>query len=363
MKPFIPHNLPNEDLNWKPFRSQLGPANRSIARFDGLLQSIPNPAVLLSPLTTKEAVLSSKIEGTQATLEEVLKYEADPKQKTENYQDIREIINYRKAINFAVEELKERPITLRLLKEMHSMLLDSVRGKNKGPGQFRSTQNWIGKPGTKIEEARFVPPSPLILQDGLNNFEKYLNFNDEDTLVQVAIAHAQFEILHPFLDGNGRIGRIFIPLFLFSKGVLHTPMFYISGFLESNRDEYYDRLKAISDNNDWENWIIFFLKAIEHQSIENTEKAKKVLSLYDEMKTKIVDITRSQFALQALDTLFNMPIFSSTDFQKNSSIPKPSAIRILNSLKEANVISLFIEGKGNRPSIYVFFSLLDIVNE
>ncbi len=362
MKPFSPDHLPNDSLDWKVFRSQLGPANRSIARFDGLLQSIPNPTVLLSPLTTQEAVLSSRIEGTQATLEEVLKFEADPKQKTEKYQDIREIINYRKAIKYAVDELQERPLTLNLLKKMHSILLDSVRGRNKSRGLFRTVQNWIGKPGSSIEEARFVPPDPVLLQDHLNNFEYYLNFDDEDVLVQVAIAHAQFEILHPFLDGNGRIGRILIPLFLYTKKVLHTPMFYISGYLESHRDEYYDRLKNITDEGDWENWIKFFLKAVIQQSTENIEKTKAVLNLYEEMKRKVVDATHSQYSLQALDALFNSPIFSTTDFQKNSKIPKASASRILSTLKEEGLIYTLREGRGNRPSSYVFDELIDIVN-
>jgi len=361
MKPYNPELLPNLDLDWKIFRSQLGPANRSIARFDGLLQSIPNPTVLLSPLTTQEAVLSSKIEGTQATLEEVLKFEADPKQKTDKYQDIREIINYRKAIKHAVEELEKKPLNLTLLKEMHSILLDSVRGRNKSRGMFRTIQNWIGRPGSSMEEAQFVPPNPTVLLNHLDNFEYYINFDDEDVLVQIAIAHAQFEILHPFLDGNGRIGRILIPLFLFSKNVLHTPMFYISGYLESHRDEYYDRLKNISDNGDWENWISFFLKAITEQSIENIEKSKSVLQLYENMKHTVVDLTHSQYALQALDALFNSPIFSSTDFQNNSSIPKASASRILSTLKEENVINLFQEGRGNRPSVYVFERLIEIV--
>ena len=172
MKPFIPHDLPLENLDWKKFRKQIGPANRALARYDGILQSIPNPAVLLSPLTTQEAVLSSKIEGTQATLEEVLKYEADPKRQTEHYQDIQEIINYRKAMAYAVEELDLRPINLNLVKRVHSILLDSVRGQNKKRGNFRKAQNWIGKPGSPQEEARYIPPAPLKLPEFLDKFEK-----------------------------------------------------------------------------------------------------------------------------------------------------------------------------------------------
>lgn len=363
MRPFIPHNLPLGDLDWETFRKYIGPANRVIARYDGLLQSIPNPAVLLSPLTTQEAVLSSKIEGTQATLEEVLRYEADPKRETRHYQDIREIINYRKAMAYAVEELEERPLSLNLLKKIHSILMDSVRGQNKSRGNFRKVQNWIGKPGSPQEEARFIPPDPLKLPDYLDDFEKYLHHEDDDVIVQAGIIHAQFEILHPFLDGNGRIGRILIPLFIYSKGVLHQPMFYISAYLEANRAEYYDKLKEISDNDSWEKWITFFLKAVIEQANRNTDKAQQILELYNNMKQKIVDYTHSQYALQALDCLFTVPIFSSRDFQKQSDIPKASAARIIKVLKEEDVIETLEEARGRKPAIYLFRRLIEIVNK
>ena len=363
MKPFTPHDLPLKKLDWKKFRKQIGPANRALARYDGILQSIPNPAVLLSPLTTQEAVLSSKIEGTQATLEEVLKYEADPKRQTKHYQDIQEVINYRKAMAYAVEELHQRPISLNLLKRIHSILLDSVRGQNKNRGNFRKIQNWIGKPGASQKEARYVPPDPLKLPGFLDKFEKYIHHDDDDIIVQVAIIHAQFEILHPFLDGNGRIGRILIPLFFYSKGVLHRPMFYISAFLEANRPEYYDKLKDISDNNSWEEWITFFLKAVINQANRNTDKAQQILELYNNMKQKIVDYTHSQYALQALDGLFTIPIFSSRDFQNHSDIPKASSARIINVLKDEGVITTIEEARGSKPALYQFQRLIDIVNQ
>lgn len=204
--PFIPDELPLQDLDWTSFISYIGTANREIARYDGLLQSIPNPAVLLSPLTTQEAVLSSKIEGTQATLEEVLKFEAEMDSSFNRYDDIQEVLNYRKAMAFAIKELKERPITLNLIRRTHQVLLASVRGESSDRGNFRKIQNWIGKPGSTIEQARFIPPNPLVLQEHLDKFEKYIHYEEKDLLVQLAIVHAQFEILHPFLDGNGRIG-------------------------------------------------------------------------------------------------------------------------------------------------------------
>ena len=362
MKPYIPENLPLQNLDWQHLIRLISEANRKLARYDGILHTMPNPVLLLSPLTTQEAVLSSRIEGTQATLEEVLRFEADPNQQTDKYADIQEVINYRKATSVAVEEMKRRPISLNLIKNMHSVLLQSVRGENKARGEFRKIQNWIGKPGSKIENARFVPPDPNELMKGLDNFEKYIHFDEKDRLVQLAIIHAQFEILHPFLDGNGRIGRILIPLFLFEKKILNTPMFYISAFFESHRDEYYDRLKGVTDNKDWEGWIKFFLQGVIQQSETNIDKAGSILQLYEMMKEKMISITHSQYSIKALDNLFDMPVFSSTDFIKNSNIPKASAKRILNRLEESDIIDLLAEGAGRRPALYIFKQLIDIAN-
>lgn len=362
MKPYIPENLPLQNLDWQHLIRLISEANRKLARYDGILHTMPNPVLLLSPLTTQEAVLSSRIEGTQATLEEVLRFEADPNQQTDKYADIQEVINYRKATSVAVEEMKRRPISLNLIKNMHSVLLQSVRGENKARGEFRKIQNWIGKPGSKIENARFVPPEPNELMKGLDNFEKYIHYDEKDRLVQLAIIHAQFEILHPFLDGNGRIGRILIPLFLFEKKILNTPMFYISAFFESHRDEYYDRLKGVTDNKDWEGWIKFFLQGVIQQSEKNIDKAGSILQLYEMMKEKMISITHSQYSIKALDNLFDMPVFSSSDFIKNSNIPKASAKRILNRLEESDIIDLLAEGAGRRPALYIFKQLIDIAN-
>lgn len=363
MEPYKPENLPLEKLDWQKLISLMSEANRKLARYDGILQTMPNPVLLLSPLTTQEAVLSSRIEGTQATLEEVLKFEADPKKHTEKYADIQEVINYRNATTLAVEEMKKRPISLNLLKNMHSVLLQSVRGQNKARGEFRKIQNWIGKPGSTIEEARFVPPSPAELLIYLHNFEKYVHYDEKDRLVQLAIVHAQFEILHPFLDGNGRIGRILIPLFLHEKKILNLPMFYISAFFEAHRELYYDNLKTVTDNKNWEDWILFFLRGVIEQSEKNIEKAKAILQLYEMMKEEIVSKTHSQYSIKALDILFNMPIFSSTDFVKSSNIPKASAKRILKRLEQSGTINIFVKGAGRKPTLYIFRQLITIANK
>ena len=363
MKPYIPDFLPLEKLDWMRFIHLIGPANSELARYDGIVQGIVNPHILLSPLTTKEAVLSSRIEGTQATLEEVLEYEAVARAniETEREKDIQEIINYRKSILFAMDWLTVKPITLNMIKQVHSILLDSVRGRDKGRGKFRAVQNWIGKPGIPMNQADYVPPEPMGLIECLSNFEKYIHFKEKDFLVQLAIIHAQFEIIHPFVDGNGRLGRILIPLFLFEKKLLSSPIFYISEYLESHRDEYYDRLRAITDAKKWEEWIEFFLKVIAEQAKANSQKAKAILELYNQKKERIQSVTHSQYVAKILDALFTRPIFSTTDFIRESGIPKPSAIRILHLLEKEEIVSILRRGAGRKANILIFDKLIKII--
>ena len=236
MKPYNPEKLPLDNIDYNIFIEKLSEANRNLARYDGMLESIPNKYLFLTPLMTQEAVLSSKIEGTQATFQEVLEFEANDNKHKEKWDDIIEIKNYRKAMQHAVELFNSIPLCVRLIKEVHKILLNDVRGATKTPGQFRKTQNWIGKPGSSIDEASFVPPKPEMLNDIMSNFEKYLNYDDKDVIVQAAIVHAQFEIIHPFLDGNGRIGRMLIPLLFYSKQTMSEPVFYISSYFEKHRE-------------------------------------------------------------------------------------------------------------------------------
>jgi len=365
MKPYEPERLPLDQVDWAAHVSLIGQANAALARYDGMLQSIVNPAVLLSPLTTQEAVLSSRIEGTQASMEEVLEYEADPGVLVESGKqfDIQEILNYRRAMSVAVKSLKQRPLCLNLIKELHAVLLDSARGRNRAPGEFRRIQNFIGPPGCTMETATFVPPSADRVGPGMDNLEKYLHAEEKDRLVQLAMAKAQFELIHPFLDGNGRIGRILIPVFLFEKGLLSSPMFYLSSYLEEHRDEYYERLRAISRHNDWNGWIRFFLTAVRDQAGINAEKTRSILALYDRMKGKIQQAIRSQFILQALDALFDRPVFQSGDFTKRSKIPKDSAYHILTILKKERIIRELRPGKGRRAAVFTFQQLLDITEK
>ena len=361
MKPYEPNKLPLEGLDYQRLFALVGDANAALARYDGLLQGIVNPKIMLSPLTNEEAALSSKIEGTQATITEVLEQEAGMIKEGEKYKDILEIINYRIALHSAHSYLKERPITLALVRELHKILLNSVRGQGKTPGEFRKDQNWIGKYGCAIEEASFVPPNPLQLQDYLEAWQKYLVFNDSDLLLQTAVVHAQFELLHPFIDGNGRIGRILIPLFLYQKKKLSQPMFYLSAYLEAHRDEYYARLQNISREGDWNGWIFFFLTAITKQARSNNKKVKNIMELYEEMKQRIQEITHSKYTINLLDAIFDRPIFESTDFVKRTGIHKPTAMGLLRQLKAKEILKDLRPGGGRRAAILHFPELLNIV--
>lgn len=363
MNPFVPHKLPVDKLDWESFIPLIAEANREIARYDGLLQSIPNTAIILSPLTTQEAVLSSKIEGTQASFEDVLQYEAKKNKNIPRYDDIEEVLNYRMTLNEAVKKLKNGfPISLRLLKDMHRTLLHGVRDENKDRGNFRRIQNWIGRPGSKVENAKFVPPSPAVLDQYLDNFEKYVHFEEKDRIVQLALIHAQFEIIHPFLDGNGRIGRILIPLFLFEKGLLTQPLFYISAYFESNREMYYDKLLSVSKSNSWNEWISFFLNAVISQAKGNVILAKEILSLYNLLKQEIVELTKSKHSINILDFLFEKLLFTSTDFADALKVKRPVVKRNIGNLLRGDIIKQTEKGKGSKPSVYRFERLLEITD-
>ncbi len=362
MKPCVPRKLPLESLDWESFVPLLSEANRGLAKYDGLLHGVTNPDVLLSPITTQEAVLSSKIEGTQADLEDVLKYEAGADVQDEPLRaDIHEIINYRVAMLRAVRELEKRPISLNLIKRIHSILLDSVRGRDKGRGEFRRFQNWIGTPGSPIEDARFIPPDPLYLMEHLDNWEKYIHSEEKDALVQLAIIHAQFEIIHPFMDGNGRVGRMLIPLFLYDKRILSRPVFYLSAYLERNRDRYISCLRAIEEENGWNRWIRFFLAAVAKQAEENTIKAQKVLKCYESLKSKTLDLTHSQYAVPLLDAMFDRPIFRGKDLYESEGAPsKQRVMAMLSDLERAGIITTLSVARGRKPKIMALPELLNI---
>jgi Fic family protein len=363
MKPCIPDKLPITTINWEPLIPLIGASNRALAYFNGILYGISNPDVLLSPLTTQEAVLSSRIEGTQATLGEVLKFEAgETPEKESRRNDIDEIFNYRRAMRSAEAELKTRPFNLNLLKKLHYILLTGVRGRNKARGEFRTTQNLIGLPGATLETAEFVPPEPQLLPDYLDNWEKYWHMDRPDPLVQLAIIHAQFEVIHPFLDGNGRLGRMVITLFLFEKKLLSQPEFYISGYLEEHTAEYAQRLHAICiDADGWDRWIAFFLAALAEQATANGIKAQAIIQLYEKLKKQVIDATHSQFAVPLLDQMFKQPIFPSNIFDNIPGMPSKTAVlTMLNKLKTEKMLTVVRPGSGRRPQVLALAELINV---
>lgn len=355
--------FPPETLDWPRLLPLIGPANAAIARYEGVLHGIPNPNVLLSPLTAQEAVLSSRIEGTQATLGEVLEFEAQGDlfdESTPKKADIREVLNYRAALNEATRLLAELPLSQRLIRQTHGVLMQGVRGRNKDPGEYRRIANWIGPAGCSLEEARFVPCAADRLPQAMGAWEQYLHAEAPDKLVQLAIVHAEFEAIHPFLDGNGRLGRLIVPLFLYANGLLSRPNFYLSDYLESHRDEYYEKLLTVSRDDDWSGWVEFFLKALIAQAHANQTKAQAIHALYRQRKDWITDVTHSQYGVRALDWMFARPIFKTSDFAETAEIPRPTANRILRVVRENGLLTELQPASGRRAAILALAELLNI---
>lgn len=354
--------FPPPQLDWPRLIPLIGPAAAAVARYDGLLAAIPSPDVLLAPLTTQEAVLSSRIEGTQATMGEVLEFEAGREAVSpERREDIREVLNYRAAMREAEKLLETLPLSQRVIREAHRILLSGVRGEGKAAGEYRHVPNWIGPIGRPMDEARYVPISAEKLPDAMSAWERYAHSEAPDRLVQLAILHAEFEALHPFLDGNGRLGRMLVPLFMWRAGLIQRPMFYISAFFEARRDAYYERLLAVSRDNDWTGWSRFFLEAVRVQAEGNLAKARAILDLYQNLKLRVAELSRTPYAIHALDWIFAHPIFASSDFVARAGIPsKPTAKRILSALQEADIVTTLRPGAGRRPSVLAFPGLLNI---
>ncbi len=353
---------PESRLDWPVLVPSLGPAVAALTRYDGVLAAIPNSGVLLTPFTTEEAVLSSRIEGTQATLGEVLEFEAGQTvDSPERRGDVEEVVNYRAAMYRAEKMLQTLPLSLRVVREAHRVLLAGARGRNKSPGDYRRVSNWIGPPGCRIDAATFVPIGVEKLAQAMSAWESYIHQDAPDLLVQAAILHAEFEALHPFLDGNGRLGRMLVPLFLWQRGLIRCPIFYISAYFEAHRDAYYDGLLAVSRDEDWTGWCKFFLEGVRVQAEDNLKKAEGVLDLYERMKERLPELTRSRYAVRAQDWIFERPIFRSTHFVTKAGIPEATAQRFLRVLRENEILRVVKTGVGRRAFLLSFPALLNIV--
>ena len=367
-KPCIPDMLPNDiEINWEELAQPTAEATLEVGRFAGALDGMLNQDILLGPLTMNEAVLSSKIEGTQVSLTEAFEHDEDENEVNfnegfQNSSEAKEVINYKQALRSAEQILSkgEQSINFPLIRNLHERLMRDVRGGDENPGEFRKGQNWIGRPGAPIEKARFIPPSPTIMQDHLDNWMEFINQNYPSPLVQLALIHAQFEIIHPFADGNGRLGRMIIPLFMYQKEILNRPVFYISEYISEHDEEYRERLLAITKGKDWMGWMIFFLRTVTEQAKINNKKSQKISQLYESMKEEFREATQSKFSQTALDAFFKRPVISSTDFMTVTQISQRStALRILSQLEANKLIDCTQISSGRTPAIYKFSELIN----
>lgn len=343
---FVPDPLPPK-IEWSAkLVSALSAADRSIASLAKVGAAFPVPQALIHPLIRKEAVLSSRIEGTRATYQELMAFEIGQLPLFES-SDAREVHNYVRALNHAIKRLKDLPLSLRLLREMHAVLLEGVRGSAFTPGEFRRSQNWIGAPGSTLETARFVPPPVDEMQQALGLLERYVHGEDEiPPLVRIGIVHYQFEAIHPFLDGNGRIGRLLISLLLTAWGLLPQPLLSLSEYIEANRQKYYDNLLAISQQNAWEEWLLFFLGGINLQA-QGTVRRVGELGRLRAKYIEALSVERSKEKLsKVMDYFIESPISSISNLQKQLKLSSfVTAQRYVNKLVEKGILNE-MTGKG-----------------
>lgn len=359
--------FPPKDIDYARLVKKISSASAALARYDGVLRSLHNSQLLLGPLRRKEAVISSRIEGTIATLDEVLKYEAEEEDENTDIELLRnyrhetiEVFSYSRALNFAQREMiNGLPICSRLIASTHSKLLFFGRGADKQPGHFKTDQNYVIDKGRR--QVLFVPIKPSELNTGLYKLEMFINSNNYEPLVQTALAHLEFEALHPFKDGNGRVGRMLITLMLWDRKLITAPHFYISGHLEQRRDEYIDRMRNASAHGLWTDWCEFFLEAVEAQAEENLITAERIRRLYDEMKDEFRTTLSSKWSTVALDYVFERPVFKNNHFTAASGIPAPSAFKIPPALVNRGLLNLIEPAAGRRPAVYGFEPLLRIV--
>ena len=362
MQPWNPVPLPPDGIDINRIYPLATKAHRELGTYDGELRIIINPLILLSPLMTQEAVMSSRIEGTIANLDDVLGDDAGIALEGKKADDAVEIRNYRKAMLDACSFLGtkgEVPLNLWLVRSLHDTLMNSTRGADKSPGQLRMTQNRIG--GVTAETARFMPPDPIRVPALMDEWMAYITSEQPDEIVQAAIIHAQFEIIHPFDDGNGRLGRMFITLFLFHKKMISAPTFYLSSYFDKHRDEYLDRLQAVTKEGDWTGWVEFFLRAVAEQAKLNGRVLSDINTLYRDMQLILEKELKTRSHASALNALFKNPKFSASEFGRDLGIDARAARRILKPLRDQEFISVAQESSGSRPGIYQFDRLLDIV--
>ncbi len=359
---YVPQNLPPKpELDMKGLYPLVDQANIALGRLDGMSMVLPDSSLFLYMYVRKEAVLSSQIEGTQSTLSDLLLFETKQAPGAP-IDDVTEVSNYVAAMDYGLKRLKEFPLSLRLIREIHAILMKGTRGSHKMPGEFRRSQNWIG--GSRPGNARFVPPPPEQLMDTLGTFEKFLH--DETikipVLIKVALAHVQFETIHPFLDGNGRLGRLLITFILCAEGLLKEPLLYLSLYFKANRDVYYDQLQSVRETGDWEAWIKFFLEGVISTSNQATETAQAIIKLFDKDRSIIEKDEKPTGSVFSIHYYFQRhPITNSTNIKNDCNMSLPTVLRALTKLEDYGIIKE-VTGK-ERHKVFVYSKYLNILNE
>ncbi|HPO13510.1 MAG TPA: Fic family protein [Candidatus Hydrogenedentes bacterium] len=348
---FHPNPLPPSlELDWK-LAKLLSEADLAMAELSGAGQLLPNPHLLIWPFLRREAISSSRIENTIAEMEELALFEADPDEAPQR-PDVREVANYVSALETGLHRMRELPISNRLIRELHEILLGGVRGGEitKTPGEYRRSQNWIGPPGCKLEEATYVPPPPEDMLRAMGEWEKYLHSNSsEPMLVKCALLHYQFEAIHPFLDGNGRIGRLLITLFLCSQGGLSQPLLYLSGFFDETRNDYYRYLLAVSRQGAWRDWVEYFLRGVRQQARIALAQTQSMLRLQESLREMLKQAKRPpQIASRILEELFKNPVFSIGGFCRRNSVKFPTVSRGVKFWVQQGLLEEFTGKKRNR---------------
>jgi Fic family protein len=355
--------FPPAQLDYVRLMPGLLAAATALARYDQMLRGMHNSEIFLAPLRGQEAVISSRMEGTISTLDEILQLQAkfgdddDEGAASEFRLDVIETALYRRALNTAQRQLEEgRPLSESLLKSIHRQLLSFGRGANKAPGEYKREQNYVGERGSR--KVSFVPIAPEHLASGMEALFKLAGNEALPILLRTALAHAEFESLHPFEDGNGRLGRMLITLMLWRGDAISAPHFYISRYFEDHKDEYLDRLREVSAKDDWDGWCEFFLAAVAQQAIRNLEVAQSIRDFYEEMKPRFIELLSSKYAVAALDYLFTYPVFSHSRFTSKAAIPSQTAARFTRVLLQEGLLQTVSEAAGRRSAVYRFEPLM-----
>lgn len=358
---YVPAPLePEIELNMALI-SRLSDADRAVSELAGVARTLPNPHLLIGPFMKQEAVISSKIEGTQASFSDLLYFETS-RIKEEQVPDVREVANYVKAMEYGLARLSDLPMSLRLIKELHSILMNEVRGCKSTPGEFRRSQNWIGPPGCSLSGASYVPPPASEMKDALSDLEYYFHTEtDTPPLMRLAMIHYQFESIHPFLDGNGRIGRLLTALQLVAYDLLPQPLLYLSAFFERNRNRYYDLLLDVSRKGAWEDWIMFFLRAVEVQSKDAVARSDRLLELWHEYRDRLQEARASALLLQMVDYLFEYPAITNPMATKKLGVTPRSTQLNIEKLIASGILEEITGGKRNR--VYVAREIIGIIDQ